>query len=89
METIADSAGCSRPLVYKHYASTAEVMLALALESKERRVLLYERALAFRNRPRERALAVSEVERILEERDLSLPVLVPTVLRGNAYVSTV
>ncbi len=76
MESIADASDCSRPLVYKHYACKEEVMLALALESKRRRERLCERALAFTGRPRERMLAVSEIEQVLVERDLPIEMFV-------------
>jgi AcrR family transcriptional regulator len=76
MEEIAERVGCSRPLVYKHFSCKEEVLLALAIESKHRRVLLYERALMFRGRPRERMLALGEVERLLLPSDLPIELLV-------------
>ena len=76
MEFIAELAGCSRPLVYKHFSCKEEILLALAIESKERRVALCERAVTLAGHPRERMLAVGEVELILRPRDLPIELMV-------------
>jgi len=67
---------CSRPLVYKHFSGKEEILLALAIESKRRRVKLYERAALFRGRPREKMLALGEVETFLAPNDLPVELLV-------------
>ena len=76
VESIADFAECSRPLVYRHFSCKEEILLALAIESKRRRVRLCERALAFLGRPRERMLAIGEVEGLLLPRDLPIELFV-------------
>lgn len=84
IERIAEYAECSRPLVYKHFSSKEEILLALAIESKERRVRLFERALDFKGRTREKMLAIGEVEDILFERDLPIEMFVAsTALRAK------
>src|SRR5262245_12951972 len=60
MEAIAESIHFSRAVVYQHYQSKEDVLVALAAQTGERRVELFERASAFRGRPRERIVAIGE-----------------------------
>src|SRR5262245_51842398 len=60
MEAIAESIHFSRAVVYQHYKSKEDVLVALAAQTGERRVELFERAAAFRGKPRERMLAIGE-----------------------------
>src|SRR5262245_53724643 len=60
MEAIAESIHFSRAVVYQHYQSKEDVLVALAAQTGERRVELFERATAFRGRPRERLVAIGE-----------------------------
>lgn len=60
MEAIAESIHFSRAVVYQHYKSKEDVLVALAAQTGERRVELFERASAFRGRPRERMTAIGE-----------------------------
>jgi AcrR family transcriptional regulator len=84
IELIAERMRCSRPLVYKHFPCKEEILLALAIESKTRRVALYQLAVAFRGRPREKMLAIGEVEGLLAARDLPVELLVAsTSLRAK------
>jgi AcrR family transcriptional regulator len=84
VERIAEFMECSRPLIYKHFSSKEEILLALAIESKRRRVQLYERAAMFRGRPREKMVALGEVESFLLRRDLPIELLVAsTCLRAK------
>jgi AcrR family transcriptional regulator len=84
IELIAEWMGCSRPLVYKHFPCKEEILLALAIQSKARRVELAERAVLFRGRPREKMLAIGEVEVLLAPRDLPVELLVAsTSLRAK------
>jgi AcrR family transcriptional regulator len=76
VESVADFAECSRPLVYKHFASKEDIMLAMAVESRRRRVALSQLALKFEGRPRERMLAMGEVNRVLASRDLPVELFV-------------
>jgi AcrR family transcriptional regulator len=75
-ERIAEVMECSRPLVYRHFSCKEEILLALAIESKHRRARLYERAVMFQGRPREKILAVGEVETFLLPRDQHVELLV-------------
>jgi AcrR family transcriptional regulator len=84
IELIAERMGCSRPLVYKHFPCKEEILLALAIQSKARRVRLCERAVLFRGRPREKMLAIGEVEGLLAPRDLPVELFVAsTSLRAK------
>lgn len=76
VERIAEFMECSRPLVYKHFSCKEEILLALAIESKWRRVRFYEKAVMFRGRPREKMLSLGEVEVFLFPRDLPVELLV-------------
>lgn len=60
MEALAESIRYSRATVYQHYRSKEDVLVALAAQTGERRVELFERASAFRGRPRERLVAIGE-----------------------------
>lgn len=84
IERIAEFMECSRPLVYKHFSCKEEILLALAIESKWRRVRFYEKAVMWRGRPREKMLALGEVEDFLFPRDLPVELLVAsTSLRAK------
>lgn len=85
IERIADFMECSRSLVYKHFSCKEEILLALAIESKRKRVRFYERAVMFRARTREKMLAVGEVEvAFLYRRDLPVELFVAsTCLRAK------
>ena len=87
IERIAEFMECSRPLVYKHFSCKEEILLALAIESKRRRIQLYERAVTFRGRARERMMAIGEVERFLAPRDLPIELFVAST-RLRAKTST-
>jgi AcrR family transcriptional regulator len=76
IERIAEYVDCSRPLVYKYYPSKEEIMLALAIQSKGRRVKLKRLAHTFQGLSRERMLAIGEVENILMGRDLPVELFV-------------
>lgn len=60
MDAIAEAIKYSRAVVYQHYTSKEDVLVALAAQTGERRVELFERASAFRGRPRERMVAIGE-----------------------------
>lgn len=84
VERIADSIECSRPLIYTYFAGKEEILLALAIQSKHRRLRLAEQALRLRGRARERMLALGEVEELLLPRDLPVELLVAsTSLRAK------
>lgn len=84
MERIAEYLECSRPLVYKHFTCKEEILLALAIESKRRRVRFYERAQGFKGRAREKFVGIGEVESYLFPRDLPVELFVAsTALRAK------
>ena len=65
MASIAEKAGCSRPAVYQYFTNKEEVVAALAIESAALRNRLYQRVPSFDARPRERLVALAEVDAIL------------------------
>ena len=65
MAKIAEQAGCSRPAVYQYFTNKEEVVTALAIESATLRNRLYQRVPSFEARPRERLVALAEVDAIL------------------------
>jgi AcrR family transcriptional regulator len=65
MASIAEKAGCSRPAVYQYFTNKEEVVTALAVESATLRNRLYRQVPSFDARPRERLVALAEVDAIL------------------------
>lgn len=78
IEGIAERIDCSRALVYAHYANKEEILLALAIESKQKRVKLLEHTLRFAGRARERMVAVDLLEGYLAEADIPIEIMVTT-----------
>jgi AcrR family transcriptional regulator len=76
IEGIADRIGCSRALVYAHYPTKEEILLALAIESKAKRLEMLEHTLEFEGRARERLVAVDLMEGFLAEADIPVEILV-------------
>jgi AcrR family transcriptional regulator len=76
IEGIADRIDCSRALVYAHYPSKEEILLALAIESKAKRLEMLEQALEFEGRARERLVAVDLMEGFLAEAHIPVEILV-------------
>ncbi len=60
MDAIAEAIDYSKGTVYQHYGSKEDVIVALAAQTAEKRVELFERAAAFRGRSRERLVAIGE-----------------------------
>lgn len=58
MDRIAAATEYSKGTIYQHFRNKEEILAALAVESAERRVALFEKAATFRGRPRERLAAV-------------------------------
>jgi AcrR family transcriptional regulator len=65
MSSIADKAGYTRTALYRYFPCKEELVSALAIESVELRITLYDRIRAFDARPRERFVALGEVSSIL------------------------
>lgn len=72
IEAVADAAECSRPLIYKHFASKEDVLIALALQSRWRRAQLCSLALQFKGLSRERMVAYGVTDILLTPRDLPI-----------------
>ena len=60
MDAIASAIGYSKGTVYLHYRSKEDVLVALATLTGRKRLELFNRASAFRGRPRERMSAIGE-----------------------------
>lgn len=58
MDRIAGDMGLAKGTIYQHYKNKEEVILALAVETLDKRISMFERAVVFRGRPRERMAAV-------------------------------
>ncbi len=58
MDRIAEQMGVAKGTVYQHFKNKEEVILALAVETLEKRKRMFERAVVFRGRARERMAAV-------------------------------
>jgi AcrR family transcriptional regulator len=65
MARIAEEVGCSRPAVYQYFRNKEEVVVALAVDSATLRNRLHARVPSFAARPRERLVALAEVDAIL------------------------
>lgn len=58
MDRIADATEYSKGTIYQHFGNKEEILAALAIETSERRVALFEKATTFRGRARERMAAI-------------------------------
>ena len=58
MDRIASEMGVSKGTLYQHFKNKEEVLLALAVETLEKRTRMFERAVIFRGKSRERLAAV-------------------------------
>jgi len=58
MDRIAEATEYSKGTIYQHFPNKEEILAALAIESSERRVALFEKAATYQGRPRERLAAV-------------------------------
>ncbi len=76
MERVAEALACSRPLVYAHFPSKEELLLALAIESKLKRLGMSALVLKFQGRSRERMVALDQMETFLFERYLPIELFV-------------
>jgi len=68
MAKVAEGAGYTRTALYRYFPSKEELVIALAIESLELRLTLYDRIQKFDARPRERFVALGEVSAILYPR---------------------
>ncbi len=58
MDRIASQMGIAKGTIYQHYKNKEEVILALAVQTLEKRIAMFEKAVVFRGCPRERMAAV-------------------------------
>ena len=58
MDRIAETLEYSKGTIYNHFACKEEIIIALAIETMERRLEFFQRGAAFRGNPRERSLAI-------------------------------
>ncbi len=58
MDRIAEILEYSKGTIYNHFSCKEEIIIALAIETLEKRTDLFERASRFRGRPRERMAAI-------------------------------
>jgi AcrR family transcriptional regulator len=75
MSEIAEEAGYTRTALYRYFPSKEELVSALAIESVELRLKLFERIEGFDARPRERFVAFGEVSAILYPRHVLAEVI--------------
>ena len=58
MDRIAAATEYSKGTIYQHFPNKEEILAALAIQSAEKRVALFERAATFQGKPRERLAGV-------------------------------
>jgi len=58
MDRIAAELEYAKGTIYNHFACKEEILIALALQTQEKRMGLFQRAAAFAGRPRERLMAI-------------------------------
>ena len=87
MDRVAEYLECSRTLVYTHFTCKEELLLALDIESKLKRLGMSELVLKFQGRPRERMVALDQMEVFLFARHLPVELFV-TSARLRVKTST-
>jgi len=58
MDRIAEQMGVAKGTIYQHYKNKEEVILALAVETLEKRIAMFERAVVFHGCARDRMAAI-------------------------------
>ncbi len=58
MDRVAHEMDYAKGTIYQHFKNKEEIILALAVETLEKRIAMFERASLFRGRPRERMAAI-------------------------------
>ncbi|MGH7162275.1 MAG: TetR/AcrR family transcriptional regulator [Planctomycetota bacterium] len=67
MDTVAEAVHWSKGTIYQHFKSKEDVLLALMLESMERKSEFFQRAALFRGRARERMQAIGMANALFEK----------------------
>lgn len=68
MDRIAAELGVAKGTIYQHFKNKEDVILALAIETLEKRISMFERAAVFRGRPRERMAAIGCAAELFVQR---------------------
>lgn len=64
MDRLAEATEYSKGTVYQHFSTKEDLVTALAIQSMEQRTALFQKALKFAGRARERALAVGVADEL-------------------------
>jgi AcrR family transcriptional regulator len=64
MDRLAEATEYSKGTIYQHFSTKEDLVTALALQTLERRTLLFARAATFVGRPRERFLAIGVADEL-------------------------
>jgi AcrR family transcriptional regulator len=64
MDRLAEATEYSKGTIYQHFSTKEDLVTALALQTMERRTLLFARAATFVGRPRERFLAIGVADEL-------------------------
>lgn len=64
MDRLAEATEYSKGTIYQHFSTKEDLVTALAVESKEQRLALFEKARGFQGRPRERMLALGVADEL-------------------------
>jgi AcrR family transcriptional regulator len=87
MDAVADAVNWSKGTVYQHFKSKEDLLLALMLESVERKSELFQKAALFRGRPRERMqairVAIGLFERLHPEHSASFALIQANASRSR------
>ena len=67
MDRLAESTEYSKGTVYQHFSTKEDLVMALASQTMERRVSLFERVARFQGRPRERIQALGIADEVFAE----------------------
>ena len=84
MLRLAKVAGYSRPTVYRYFPTKADVILSLYVEFSALRYLLIKRVETFDGRPRERLVAITEINAIVFPHIYSLGFVAPANVADRA-----
>lgn len=68
MDRIAEEIEYSKGTVYQHFRCKEDLLTALAIQTKLKRIELFERAVTFDGRPRERMTAIGAADEIFARR---------------------
>lgn len=68
MDRIAQATEYSKGTIYQHFPNKEEVVIALAIQTGEKRAAMFDRAATFRGRTRERMVAVGVAADLFVER---------------------